>query len=52
MDWVNNVIYGWNAPDPVEESMGWNISHDPFILAGTDGDGYSNLEEYLNALVE
>jgi hypothetical protein len=35
LDWVNNVIYGWNAPDPVGESMGWSISHDPYILAGT-----------------
>jgi pectate lyase len=36
LDWVNNVIYGWNAPDPVGESMGWSISHDPLILAGTE----------------
>lgn len=35
LDWVNNVIYGWNAPDPVGEEQGWSISHDPFILAGT-----------------
>jgi hypothetical protein len=35
LDWVNNVIYGWNAPDPVGEAQGWSISHDPFILAGT-----------------
>jgi hypothetical protein len=36
LDWVNNVIYGWNAPDPVGEVEGWSISHDPFILAGTE----------------
>jgi hypothetical protein len=35
LDWVNNVIYGWNAPDPVGEAEGWSISHDPYILAGT-----------------
>ena len=35
LDWVNNVTYGFNAHDPVGESMGWSISHDPFILAGT-----------------
>ncbi len=35
LDWVNNVIYGWNSPDPVGEAAGWSISHDPFILAGT-----------------
>ena len=36
LDWVNNVIYGWNAPDPVGTASGWSISHDPFILAGTE----------------
>ena len=35
LDWVNNVTYGWNAPDPVGEAAGWSISHDPYILAGT-----------------
>jgi hypothetical protein len=45
LDWVNNVIYGWNAPDPVGESMGWSISHDPFILAGT-----SNGQHAANAV--
>jgi hypothetical protein len=35
LDWVNNVTYGFNAPDPVGESMNWSISHDPFILGGT-----------------
>ena len=45
LDWVNNVIYGWNAPDPVGESMGWSISHDPFILAGT-----SNGQHEANAV--
>ncbi len=35
LDWVNNITYGFNAHDPVGESMGWSISHDPFILAGT-----------------
>jgi hypothetical protein len=35
LDWVNNVIYGWDAPDPVGEQQGWSISHEPFILAGT-----------------
>jgi hypothetical protein len=41
LDWVNNVIYGWNAPDPVGESMGWSLSHDPFILAGTPNGQHS-----------
>jgi hypothetical protein len=45
VDWVNNVIYGWNAPDPVGEPLGWSISHDPFILAGT-----SNGEHWANAV--
>jgi hypothetical protein len=45
LDWVNNVIYGWNAPDPVGEEAGWSISHDPFILAGT-----SNGEHAANAV--
>jgi hypothetical protein len=45
LDWVNNIIYGWNAPDPVGESMGWSISHDPFILAGT-----SNGQHAANAV--
>jgi hypothetical protein len=35
LDWVNNVIYGWNAPDPVGTAAGWSLSYDPFILAGT-----------------
>ena len=34
-DWVNNVIYAWNAQDPVGEERGFSISYDPFILAGT-----------------
>jgi hypothetical protein len=41
VDWVNNLTYGWNAPDPVGESMGWSISHDPFILAGTSNGQHS-----------
>lgn len=41
LDWVNNVIYGWNAPDPVGEAAGWSISHDPFILAGTTNGQHS-----------
>jgi len=45
LDWVNNVIYGWNAPDPVGEAAGWSISHDPFILAGT-----SNGQHAANAV--
>jgi hypothetical protein len=45
LDWVNNVIYGWNAPDPVGEAADWSISHDPFILAGT-----SNGQHAANAV--
>lgn len=41
LDWVNNVIYGWNAPDPVGEAQGWSISYDPFILAGTTNGQHS-----------
>ena len=33
LDFVNNVIYGWNAPDPVGEMMGWSISKQAFLLA-------------------
>jgi pectate lyase len=35
LDWVNNVIYGWNAEDPVGEERGFSLSYDPFILGGT-----------------
>jgi hypothetical protein len=35
LDFVNNVIYGWNAPDPVGEAMGWDISKQAFLLADT-----------------
>ena len=35
LDFVNNVVYGWNAPDPVGESMGWSISQQAFLLADT-----------------
>lgn len=35
LDWVNNVIYGWNARDPAGEAQGFSLSYDPFILAGT-----------------
>jgi pectate lyase len=45
LDWVNNVIYGWNAPDPVGETEGWSLSHHPFILAGT-----SNGQHAANAV--
>lgn len=45
LDWVNNVIYGWNAPDPVGEQMGWSLSYDAFILAGT-----TNGEHAANAV--
>jgi hypothetical protein len=41
LDWVNNVIYGWNAPDPVGEERGFSISYDPFILAGTSSGQHS-----------
>jgi hypothetical protein len=35
LDFVNNVIYGWNAPDPVGEAQGWSISKQAFLLADT-----------------
>jgi hypothetical protein len=35
LDFVNNVIYGWNAPDPVGEAQGWDISQQAFLLADT-----------------
>jgi hypothetical protein len=41
LDWVNNVIYGWNAQDPVGEANGWSLSYDPFILAGTSNGTHS-----------
>jgi pectate lyase len=40
-DWVNNVIYGWNAQDPVGEERGFSLSYDPFILAGTENGQHS-----------
>ncbi|WP_437601130.1 pectate lyase [Sorangium sp. So ce590] len=43
LDFVNNVIYGWNAPDPYGESQGWSISKHPFIMADTaNGMHYAN----------
>jgi hypothetical protein len=35
LDFVNNVVYGWNAPDPVGEEQGWSISKQAFLLADT-----------------
>jgi hypothetical protein len=45
LDFVNNVIYGWNAPDPVGEEMGWDISKQAFLLADT-----ANGEHRANAV--
>jgi hypothetical protein len=45
LDFVNNVVYGWNAPDPYGESEGWSISRHPFIMADT-----SNGMHYANAV--
>lgn len=45
LDFVNNVIYGWNAPDPVGEMMDWSISKQAFLLADT-----SNGEHRANAV--
>jgi hypothetical protein len=45
LDFVNNVIYGWNAPDPVGEAMGWSISKQAFLLADT-----ANGEHNANAV--
>jgi hypothetical protein len=47
LDWVNNVTFGWERDtNPVGESMGWSISHDPFIpRAGT-----SNGQHQANAV--
>jgi hypothetical protein len=43
LDWINNVVYGWNARDPVGEANGWSLSHHPFILGGTpNGPHYAN----------
>ncbi|WP_437815978.1 pectate lyase [Sorangium sp. So ce1078] len=43
LDFVNNVVYGWNAPDPYGESQGWSISKHPFIMADTaNGMHYAN----------
>ncbi|MBN1128511.1 MAG: hypothetical protein JXA71_05970 [Chitinispirillaceae bacterium] len=41
LDWVNNVIYGWNARDPVGEEQGWSLSYDPFIMAGTENGSHA-----------
>jgi hypothetical protein len=45
LDFVNNVIYGWNAPDPVGEAEGWSISKQAFLLADT-----ANGEHRANAV--
>ena len=45
LDFVNNVVYGWNAPDPYGESQGWSISSHPFIMGDT-----SNGMHYANAV--
>ncbi|HYO97548.1 MAG TPA: pectate lyase [Polyangiaceae bacterium] len=43
LDFVNNVIYGLNAPDPVGEAAGWGISQHPFLMADTaNGMHYAN----------
>jgi len=43
LDFVNNVIYGWNAPDPVGEAQGWSISKQAFLMADTaNGMHYAN----------
>jgi len=45
LDFVNNVVYGWNAPDPYGEANGWSISGHPFIMGDT-----SNGMHYANAV--
>ncbi|MET0386663.1 MAG: pectate lyase [Polyangiales bacterium] len=45
LDFVNNVVYGWNAPDPIGEAEGWNISQQPFLLADS-----SNGQHNANAV--
>jgi hypothetical protein len=45
LDFVNNLVYGWNAPDPVGEMMGWSISKQAFLLADT-----ANGEHRANAV--
>jgi len=47
LDFVNNVIYGWNAPDPVGEAQGWSISKQAFLLADT-----ANGMHFANAVGE
>lgn len=43
LDFVNNVVYGWNAPDPVGEAQGWSISKQAFLMADTaNGMHYAN----------
>jgi hypothetical protein len=43
LDIVNNVVYGWKAPDPYGEAEGWSISGHPFIMADTaNGMHYAN----------
>lgn len=41
LDFVNNVIYGWNAPDPVGEAEGWSISKQAFLLADTSNGSHN-----------
>lgn len=45
LDFVNNIIYGWSAPDPAGEAMGWSISKQAFLLADT-----SNGMHFANAV--
>jgi hypothetical protein len=35
LDWVNNVIYGWNARHAYGEEQGWTLSYHPFIMANS-----------------
>ncbi len=45
LDFVNNVVYGWNAPDPYGEANDWSLSGHPFIMGDT-----SNGMHYANAV--
>jgi hypothetical protein len=50
LDFVTNVIYCWNAPDPVVEAMGWSISKQAFLLADS-GNGTHNANAVGNYFI-
>jgi hypothetical protein len=50
LDWVNNVIFGWDAHHPYGERLGWSLSWDPFMMANT-GSGMHRANAVGNVFI-